>query len=63
MIVYMATTILFPVKEENPPLLLDLLLGLLLMNRLLTDGRMSLFVHLLDLQESDGCITTEQIER
>lgn len=60
----MAATILYPVKKENPPLLLDLLLGLFLINRVLTDGRMSLFVHLLDLQETDGCITTtEQIGR
>jgi len=34
------------IKRVNAPLLLDLFLGLVLMNRVVTDGNMSLFVHL-----------------
>lgn len=34
------------IKRVNAPLLLDLFLGLVLMNRVVTDGIMSLFVHL-----------------
>lgn len=39
------------IKRVDAPLLLDLFLGLLLMYRVLTNGSMSLFVHLFNLQE------------